>query len=163
MIGLIGAETIGLGAISGLIAAAVMNWPMSHRADGFTPAYVAAGILTGRSADTVPFRDAVIAHHAAGLLAGILYAVVATVIGIGVPSVASVTVAGVDILAHLLASTLVVIFIYVFFAHLVLPRAGGRIYEEQSTAVRGQWLRSSLVFGTTIVVVVPLLAVVVAS
>ena len=60
---------------------------------------------------------------------------------------------------HLLGVIVVVGFIYAFFALLVLPRAGGRPYEEQATAVRGQWLRSALVYGLTMLMVVPAVVV----
>jgi hypothetical protein len=146
---------LALGAVAGLAAAVVMDLPMSRQPEGFTPAYVAASVLRRRSPDAVAFRDASVVHHGAGLLAGVLYGLLYvaldTVAPVGVP------VAGVDVLAHAVAVVAVVLFIYAFFAHLVLPRAGGTIYEERATAVRGQWLRSSLVFGAALGVVAPLL------
>jgi hypothetical protein len=42
-------------------------------------------------------------------------------------------------------------------ANLVHHAAGGTIYEERATAVRGQWLRSSLVFGAALAVIAPAL------
>lgn len=143
-----------VGALAGVAAAAAMAVPMSRQPDGFTPAYVAAGVVGRRSSDAVSFRDAAVVHHAAGALAGVLYALVFAVVDAAAPEVFPV--GGVDVLPHSLAVTAVVLFIYAFFAHLVLPRAGGRIYEEQATAVRGQWLRSSLVFGAVMVVVIPM-------
>ncbi|MGM0605979.1 MAG: hypothetical protein ACQETB_09980 [Halobacteriota archaeon] len=159
---------LGVGAFAGLIAAIVLNWPMSRRSDGFTPAYVAAAVLRRRSPDEVPFRDAVIVHHLAGILAGVLYglvaigiegSVVAIAIESGMVTMTATPSGGVRLLSHVFAVGLVVAFVYVLFAHLVLPRAGGRIYEEQSTAVRGLWLRSVLIYGAVVLVVVPVVGV----
>jgi len=148
---------LAVGALGGLVAAVVMDWPMSRQPDGFTPAAIAAGVVTRQSVDDVSFGELLVVHHLAGLLAGGLYGLLVVGFTAGLPSV--VTVGGLDLGAHLLAAGLVVGFIYSFFAHLVLPRAGGRSYEEQATAIRGQWLRSSLVFGATLLVVVPFVTV----
>lgn len=146
---------VAVGALSGLIAAIVMDWPMSRQPDGFTPAAIAAGILTRQSVDDVSMAELLVVHHFAGLLAGMLYGVLVVGFTSSLPAVVSM--GGVDILVHLLAVSLVSGFIYGFFAHFVLPRAVGRSYEEQATAIRGQWLRSSLVFGITLLIVVPVL------
>lgn len=148
---------LAAGALAGLLAAVVMNWPMSRQPEGFTPAYIATGVLARTPHENVRFRDAMIVHHLAGGLAGVLYAVALTVVDRVVPAV--ITVGGLNLLAHVLSASIVVAFIYGFFAHFVLPRAGGQSYEEEATAVRGQWLRSALVFGVTLVVVVPLVVV----
>ncbi|WP_138005461.1 hypothetical protein [Halalkalirubrum salinum] len=147
-----------IGSAAGLLAAIAMNWPMRAWDDGFTPAYVAAAVATRRSPESVPFRDAVIAHHVAGVLAGALYGVLVTGLGRTIPAAVSLSLSGVEVAAHVVATAIVVGFIYLLFAHIVLPHAGGQIYEEQSTAVRGQWLRSSLIFGVTMTVAVPVLA-----
>ena len=146
---------VAVGALAGLIAAIVMDWPMSRQPDGFTPAAIAAGIVTRQSVDDVSMAELLVVHHGAGLLAGVLYGGFVVGFSDGLPAVT--TVGGLDIVAHLLAVSLVTGFIYGFFAHIVLPRADGRSYEEQSTAIRGQWLRSSLVFGATLVFAVPVL------
>lgn len=146
---------VAVGAVAGLIAAIVMDWPMGRQPDGFTPAAIAAGIVTRQSVDDVSMAELLAIHHVAGLLAGVLYG--GFVVGFSTSLPAVIAVDGLNVLSHLLAVCLVTGFIYGFFAHIVLPRAGGRSYEEQSTAIRGQWLRSSLVFGATLVVVVPLL------
>ncbi len=153
--------SIAVGALAGLVAAVVMDWPMSRQPDGFMPAAIAAGILTRQSADDVSMTQLLAIHHIAGLLAGVLYGVLITVFTVSLP--AAISIGGVDLLWHLLAVSLVTGFIYGFFAHFVLPRAGGRSYEEQATAIRGQWLRSSLVFGATLLVAVPLLTVSIVS
>ncbi|WP_424006350.1 hypothetical protein [Haloferax denitrificans] len=141
-----------LGAVVGVAAAVVMAIPMWRQDDGFTPAYVAAAVVRRTTPDEVSFADANVAHHAAGGLAGVLYAVVYLATDAVAPDLG---VAGVDLPSHLVATAVVVAFIYVAFARFVLPRAGRRIYEERATAVRGQWLRSSLVFGATLLVLAP--------
>ena len=145
---------VAVGALAGLLAAVVMDWPMSRQPDGFTPAAIAAGILTRQSTEEVSMSQLLVVHHVAGLLAGVLYGVFVVGFSANLPAV--IAVGGLDLVAHLLAVSLVSGFIYGFFAHFVLPRAGGRSYEEQATAIRGQWLRSTLVFGATLLVAVPL-------
>ena len=152
---------IAVGALAGLVAAVVMDWPMSRQPDGFTPAAIAAGIVTRQPVEAVSFPQLLVVHHAAGLLAGVLYGVAVLGLSSGLPEL--LVIGGLDIIAHLLSVGLVVGFIYAFFAHFVLRRAGGKSYEEQATAIRGQWLRSSLVFGLTLTVVVPLVALTVAG
>ena len=144
---------LAIAVIAGVVAALVMGWPMSRQPEGFTPAYMAAGVLTRASTQDVRFRTALIAHHLAGGLAGLLYALVA--LGVDRVSPGLSPGVGVALHAHLLGVIVVVGFIYSFFAHLVLPRAGGRPYEEQATAVRGQWLRSALVYGLVMLAFVP--------
>lgn len=146
-----------IGIAAGVVAALVMDWPMSRQPEGFTPAYIAAGVLTRTSPPDVRFRTAMVIHHVAGGTAGLLYALVA--LGVDRVSPTLPPTVGVGLPAHLLGVIVVVGFIYAFFAHLVLPRAGGRPYEEQATAVRGQWLRSALVYGLTVLVVVPAVVV----
>ncbi|MFC7128306.1 hypothetical protein [Haloferax chudinovii] len=141
-----------VGAVVGAVAAVVMAIPMWRQDDGFTPAYVAAAVVRRTSPDEVSFGDANVVHHVAGALAGVLYAVAYLATDALAPDLG---VAGVDLPSHLVATAVVVAFIYVAFARFVLPRAGRRIYEERATAVRGQWLRSSLVFGATLLVLAP--------
>ncbi|MFC4357394.1 hypothetical protein ACFO0N_05450 [Halobium salinum] len=148
-----------LGAVAGLVAAVAMTVPMSKQSEGFTPAYVAAAALRGSRPDDVRFRDAVLAHHVAGLLVGAAYGFLFALLGALLPRLVAVA-DGVALLPHVASVALVVAFVYVFFAYLVLPRTGGVVYEEQATAVRGQWLRSTLVFGAALSVVGPLLVTV---
>ncbi len=152
-----GVAVVTVGALAGLVAAVVMDWPMSRQPDGFMPAAIAAGILTRQSVEDVSMAELLAVHHAAGLLAGGLYGLLVVAATANLPAVVSV--GGLGLLAHLLAVGVVTGFIYGFFAHLVLPRAGDSSYEEQATAIRGQWLRSSLVFGTTLLVVVPFVTI----
>jgi hypothetical protein len=137
----------------GVLAAVVMDFPMSKQAEGFTPAYIAASVLARSRPSSVEYRSAFVVHHVAGGAAGVLYAVAYLLTAGLLPSVAAV--GGVDVIPHALATLVVSGFIYAFFAHLVLPRRGRGIYEERATAVRGQWLRSVVVFGVTVAVVIP--------
>nr|WP_305883000.1 hypothetical protein [Halobellus rarus] len=139
----------------GLLGAVVMDFPMSKQEDGFAPAYVAAALLRRTPPGEVPFREAVVVHHATGAIAGGLYAVVFLLSAAVLP--AGAVVGGVEAIPHVVAAAAVAAFVYGFFAHVVLPRAGRGIYEERATAVRGQWLRSAVVFGVAIGVTVPVL------
>lgn len=151
------ARFVLLSAVCGLLGALVMDVPMANQEDGFTPAYVAASTLRRVDAEEVSFEAAFLLHHVTGAVAGVLYAVAYLVIGLAttILAVPSAALGGVGALPHLLATLLVSGFVYGFFAHLVLPRAGRRIYEERATAVRGQWLRSTVVFGAVLGVSVP--------
>ena len=137
----------------GLLGAVAMDLPMSKQEDGFTPAYVAAALIRRSPAGEIPFREAVVVHHATGAIAGGLYALVFLLLAAFVP--AGAVVGGVEGIPHIAATAAIAAFVYGFFAHVVLPRAGRRIYEERATAVRGQWLRSAVVFGVVLGVTVP--------
>lgn len=152
---------IAVGALAGFVAAVVMDWPMSRQPDGFTPAAIAAGVVSRQSVEAVSFPELLFVHHVAGVLAGVLYGLLLLGLSSGLSEF--LWIGGLNIVAHLLSVGLVVTFIYGFFAHFVLRRTSDRSYEEQSTAIRGQWLRSSLVFGVTLAVVVPLVAVSIAG
>lgn len=147
------APFVAVCGVCGVLAAVVMDFPMSKQTEGFTPAYIAASVLARSRPSSVEFRSAFAVHHVAGAAAGVLYALVYLVSAGPLPGVTGV--GGVSVLPHLLATLVVAGFIYAFFAHLVLPRRGRGIYEERATAVRGQWLRSVVVFGGTVAVVVP--------
>jgi hypothetical protein len=151
--------TLAAGALAGLAAAVVMDVPMSRQSEGFTPAYVAAGVLRRTTPDAVSVRDALVVHHLAGVLAGVIYAVVAGVVAVltGSGGRSSPDVLAPALVPHVAGVFVVVLFIYLVFAHVVLPRAGGTIYERRATAVRGQWLRSSLVFGAAMALLAPVL------
>jgi hypothetical protein len=139
---------VTLGAVGGLLGAVAMDAAMHRQPDGWTPAFVAAAVLRRTRPDRVEFRDALVVHHLAGVLAGVLYALVGWVVVVAAGSTGVVAVA----LGHLTGVVVVVGFVYAFFAHVVLPRRARGVYEERATAVRGQWLRSSLVFGAVLLV-----------
>jgi hypothetical protein len=151
------AGVVAAGAAAGLLAAVVMDLPMSRQSDGFTPAFVAASVIQRTSVDAVSFRAAAVVHHGAGALAGVLWALVAlaTALPLGV-DLAAAPLRAVAV-PHVIGVVATTGFIYAFFAHVVLPRAGRGIYEERATAVRGQWLRSSLVFGAAHLLIAPAL------
>ncbi|WP_101294392.1 hypothetical protein [Halegenticoccus soli] len=149
------ALNLGIGALAGLAAALAMTLPVRRQSEGFSPAYVAASVFRRKKPDEVSARDANVAHHATGAVAGALYAAVFSALSVVVPGLGRV--AGVALLPHLLAVGVVVLLVYASYAYVVLPRAKSAIYEDQSTAVRGQWLRSSLVFGVTLTLIAPVL------
>lgn len=136
------------GAVGGLLGAVAMDVAMHRQPDGWTPAFVAAAVIRKSRPDRVDFRDAIVVHHVAGVLAGVLYALVGWSAVVISGPVSPVAVA----LGHLTGVLVVVAFVYTFFAHLVLPRGAAGAYEERATAVRGQWLRSTLVFGAILLV-----------
>jgi hypothetical protein len=62
-------------------------------------------------------------------------------------------------LSDLVGGSLVVAFLYGFFAHLVFPRFGDRLYADTSARalVRRDWLVSAVVYGVALLVAVPVL------
>ncbi|WP_331280782.1 hypothetical protein [Halobellus rufus] len=126
---------------------------MSRQEDGFTPAYVAAGLLRRKPPTETSFGEALVVHHVTGAVAGVLYAISYLLFAAVTPDLHPI--GGVLTLGHLVATVAVSAFVYAFFAHVVLPRAGRGIYEERATAVRGKWLRSAVVFGVVLGVTVP--------
>lgn len=140
------------GALAGLVAAVAMDVPMGRQPDGWTPAFITTAVLTRTGPGDVSFRRASVVHHAAGVAVGVLYGIVtvafASLLPPGVWS-------GVSLLGHVPGVIAVTLFIYFAFAHVVLPRVGGAVYEERATAVRGQWLRSSLVFAAALTLAGP--------
>lgn len=149
------------GVLAGLAGAVAMDVPMARHPEGWTPAFVAASVLRRSDPGAVPFRDAAVVHHAAGVAAGVLYALVAAPLAValaGTPPTPGV--AALPVVAHLVATAAVVGFVYGFFAYVVLPRAGRDVAEDRGTAVRGQWVRSVVVFGAAFVLAVPAAAVV---
>lgn len=143
---------LGGGAIAGLVAAVAMDVPMGRQPDGWTPAFVATAVLTRTGLDDVSFQQASVVHHAAGIAAGALYGILMVALtGLLLPGVWR----SVSLLAHVLGVIAVTLFIYLVFSHVVLPRVGGAVYEERATAVRGQWLRSSLVFAAALTIAGP--------
>jgi hypothetical protein len=147
---------LAFAVIAGFVAALAMNGPMLWLSEGYVPAAVAASVLLRTVPSRVSRRNAVVVHHTAGLVAGGFYG------GIGVlfDSVLSPIgrVAGLSMLAHLLAVIAVVLFLYAFFAWLVLPQYGGSKRDSART-VRRHWLFSTAVFGSVVAFVVPALVV----
>jgi hypothetical protein len=134
-----GSTSLVRGALSGLLAAVAMNLPMLVQRDGYVPAYVAAGAASGRDPIAVSARDAAIAHHVAGALAGVLYVLLAR-------PVARLT--G-ERIGRAVAAVGVVAFVDAFFSRIVFPFRGGEIVadDDRARTVRGAWRRSSVVFG----------------
>lgn len=141
------------GASAGLLAAAVMDVPMSRQPEGYTPAYIAAAALARTEPGSVSFELAMVVHHLAGLFSGVGYGVL--MLGAGTLIPGGSIVGGVAVLPHVVAVVVVGTFVYISFANVVLPRVGGTIYEERATAVRGQWLRSATVFGAAMLLLAP--------
>lgn len=137
---------------AGFGAAVVMDLPMVAQEDGLTPAAIAASALRGTDPDEVSRTDAALAHHGAGLLAGVLFALSYT--AIDVRSTESSRIDGLSVPAYPLAVGFVVAFVYTFFAHLVLPTFGADARERAST-VRRAWLVSSVVYGVALAASVP--------
>ena len=134
-----GSTTLLRGANTGTLAAVAMNVPMAVQRDGGVPAYVAAGTVSGRDPTDVSLREAALAHHVAGALAGVLYALLSGPLRRTVGERAG----------RALAIGGVVAFVDAFFSRLVFPIGGGEVVgdTERADRVRAAWRRSAVVFG----------------
>ena len=140
------------GGFAGFVAAMVMVLPMGRQSDGWTPAFIAAAALARTTPEAISMGRASVVHHVTGLLAGSVYGIL--LYGLS-GSIHRTNWYDVSVVNHIVAVTCVVVGVYLVFAHLVLPRAGGEVYEERATAVRGQWVRSTLTFAAALAVVGP--------
>jgi hypothetical protein len=146
---------IAIALLAGLLGALVMNVPMHGLAEGYTPAIVAASLLSGSLPSAVSRRTAIVTHHVVGPLAGLLYVGWAIALDAVLPPVSRT--AGLPLSAHLVAVGAVSVFIYAVFSSVVLPRYGG-CARDRMPAVRWHWLASTAAFAVTMAVAVPLLA-----
>jgi hypothetical protein len=131
---------------AGFGAAVVMDLPMAIQREGYTPAYVAAGVLRGQDPEAVSQVDATIAHHGAGALGGVLFALVYATLDATAISTAEPGTEGLSTPAYPIAVGVVVAFVYVFFARFVLVRFGGEA-RDRAGAVRRAWVVSTLIYG----------------
>jgi hypothetical protein len=140
--------------IAGLVAAVAMNVPMSQLSTGYVPATVVASLLQQTVPSHVSLRDAIIVHHAVGPIAAVCYAIVGLVLDTFVPPL--IRVAGLSLLAHLLAAAGIALAVYAVFAWGVLPRYGGAARDD-TPLVRRHWLLASTTFGLVLAVAVPVI------
>ena len=134
------------GVRAGFGAAVVMDLPMAIQKEGYTPAYVAAGVLRGQDPEAASRIDATIAHHGAGALGGVLFALVYAALDTTAISTAESRSEGISTPAYPIAVGFVVVFVYAFFARFVLVRFGGEA-RDRAGAVRRAWAVSTLVYG----------------
>jgi hypothetical protein len=147
--------------VAGLVATLVMTGAMAVLSEGYVPPYVAASALFDEAPGKVTRRQADAAHYGAGVLAALLFELVVLVVeGVRNATVATALVVGnVLTLVDLVAALLVVGFLYGFFAYLVFPRYGDRLYADEGSRarVRLHWLVSTNVYGFALLVGVVLL------
>jgi hypothetical protein len=140
------------GTRAGFEASVVMDLPMGVQSEGFAPAFVAAGALRDRPPRKASGASAAIAHHGAGALGGVLFAL-AYWVGDRVLRTRS-RIDGLAVPAYPLAVGFVLAFVYAFFAGFVLPTVGGEV-RERSERVRKSWLLSTLVYAVVLATRVP--------
>ncbi|WP_255148711.1 hypothetical protein [Halorarius halobius] len=145
-----------VGAVAGLLAAVVMNIPMQRLPEGTAPPFVAAGALTGEGLAEVDPKLASGVHYAAGVLAGVVFTLVAVGLERVLPPRAALAGVGLRIAPHALAALVTFAFLVVFFAYLVLPVFGGEA-RERAGQVRRDWVVSASVYTVALVAFVVLL------
>ncbi|MFC7026408.1 hypothetical protein ACFQJ5_00385 [Halomicroarcula sp. GCM10025324] len=140
--------------LSGFVAATLMNIPMGVQPEGYLPAYVAAGGLTDTDPTEVSQVLAVAVHQVTGTVATLLYGGIVFVLSLVLPTVVSLN--GVPAIPHLVGVTGLVLFIFLFFDRIAMPRAGGRLQDDRDRIVR-QWALSSFIYGVAVALLVPVL------
>ncbi|MFB6304717.1 MAG: hypothetical protein ABEH47_06090 [Haloferacaceae archaeon] len=146
---LVSTPTVPLRFVGGLVGAVVatlaMDAVMPRLAEGETPPFVAAGVLTERPPDEAPARLASVVHYVAGGLTGPLFVwLLLLVEGLsGGPSLVATATAGVVLYALMVG----------FFAVVVLPRS--LVDASRVGAIRRDWAVDAAVY---VVVLVPVVA-----
>ncbi|PSQ44553.1 hypothetical protein BRD17_03665 [Halobacteriales archaeon SW_7_68_16] len=129
----------------GLVAAVAMNYPMARQPLGFVPAFVAGSILSRRRSSAVPREVALVVHHAAGGLAGLLYGLLTlAVAAVGVvPAPTAPT-------ALVVGGVLVYAVLVGFFQHVALRLADLDLdghdaagHDDPRRVVLASWVRSA--------------------
>lgn len=140
--------------LAGAIASLLLNIPMAVQPEGYLPAYIAAGELTGADPTDVSDAVAVALHHGTGIAAALLYGLVVALLSL-LPTVVSLS--GVPVVPHLIGVVMVTLFIYFFFARVAFPRVR-RTYRDSEDEILKQWALSAFIYGVTLGLVVPVLA-----
>jgi hypothetical protein len=125
------------GLLAGLAATVAMDLPMYLLPEGRTPPSVAAGVLTDEHPDDASGRLATVVHYGAGAGTGVLYAVLATLVG---------TLLGFGSLAALVAGAVALYPLMVgFFVVVVLPRSKG-LPMQRIRRIRRDWALSAAAY-----------------
>lgn len=144
--------------LAGLLATAVMNFPMHRVREGTAPPFVAAGLLTDQPVSDVSSGTAMSVHYGAGMLAGGLFAAFNVVLGDLLPADPFLPGTQLSLAPYVGAGALLLAFLYVVFAFLVLPRATDWDAGKRRR-VRNAWATSVTVYALALLVLVPLLTV----
>lgn len=140
------AVRLAVAMVAGFAASVVMDLPMWYLDQGTEPPRTAASVLYGKPPAAVSGVEARSAHYAAGILAGVLFALLAVGIElVGVVPIVAVLAGGLPLTSHLLAGVGVFAFLYVFFGYVVLPRFRPE-KRDVAGAIRGQWALSAAVY-----------------
>lgn len=147
-------SALGAGVFAGLAGALAMAVSMGRHPEGWTPAFLTAALVRRTAPEQVTFELASAVHHVAGGFTGLLYGVAFVGFALVVPWHGLLF--GFPFVPHVLAVTLDTLVVYGGFAHLLFPHARRRADQQRETAIRGQWLRSSLVYAATVTIIAPL-------
>ncbi|WP_254535449.1 hypothetical protein [Halomarina litorea] len=150
---------VAIAMVAGFVASVVMGLPMRRLSEGMVPPYTAASILYGKPPANLSDVEARSAHYAAGILAGVLFVLLAVAAEAVVPPV-RVLQGGLPLSSHLLAGVGVFAVLYGFFGHVVLPRFG-REKREVAGTVRRHWAVSAAVYVLALWVLVVVVTVLV--
>lgn len=126
-----------LGGAAGLLATLVMDTVMRRLPEGTTPAYVAAGTLTGTPLSAAPHRLALAVHYGAGTGSGLLLVALALIVE---------TVAGLEPIASFVVAAVVQLPVMIaFFSNVVVPTYG-RVPDNRVRRLRRDWALSATAY-----------------
>lgn len=146
-------SVVGVGVLSGLAGALVTIVSMKHHPEGWTPAVLLAGLVRRTDPEQVSVETAIAVHHAGGAFAGLLYALLFAGLSILLPWHGRYF--GFQFVPHLLAVLFDALLVYGAFAHVLFPLVRRHTEQQRETAIRGQWLRSVLVYAATLTILAP--------
>ena len=154
-----GALWMPLAVLGGFFAALAMDLPTSRLEEGTTPALVAASVLYDRPPATLHGRRARAVQYTAGIVAGVVYAVVALLSAALLRP--TTTVAEIPLVPHLVGGVAAGLLFYAAVALYVLPRYGGGKRAVGAT-VRRSWGVSVAVYVLALWAFVPLFSLLLA-
>lgn len=143
-------------AVAGVVTGLLLNIPMVTQSEGYLPAYVAAGGLSG--ADPTEVNDAltVAVHHVVAVVASLFYGAVVAVLSLVLPT--AVSLGGLPLVPHLVGAVSVTVSIFAFFARIAVPRFGGSLRDRADEVVE-QWALTAFIYGATLALLVPVLVI----
>jgi len=149
-------QWVAICALAGVVTGLLLNIPMVTQSEGYLPAYVAAGGITGVDPTEASDALAVAVHHVTAVVAALLYGAVVAALSLVLPT--AVSLGGLPLVPHLVGAVTVTASIFAFFARIAMPRFGGSLRDDADEIVE-QWALTAFIYGTTLALLVPILVI----
>lgn len=143
-----------VGLVAGLLATAVMNIPMKRLREGQTPPFVVARAFTGDELVEVSGGFASGLHYVIGMLTGLLFTLVSVGFERLLPADLLFAGVGLPVYPYLAALVVTFLFLFGFFAYVILP-AFGDSARNRADRVRRHWGISTAVYTVALALAVP--------